>query len=48
MKTVVSGGTGLIGRMLVQDLVGDGHVVVLSRSPEKYGDMFGENVRLVY
>ena len=49
MKIVVSGGTGLIGRMLVQDLAGDGHdVVVLSRSPKKYGDMFGENVCLVY
>ena len=49
MKIVVSGGTGLIGRMVVQDIAGDGHeVVVLSRSPKKYGDMFGENVRLVY
>ena len=49
MKIVVSGGTGLIGTMFVQDLAGDGHdVVVLSRSPKKYGDMFGENVRLVY
>ena len=48
MKIVVSGGTGLIGRLLVQDMTGDGHdVVVLSRSPEKYVDMFGENVRLV-
>jgi uncharacterized protein (TIGR01777 family) len=49
MEIVVSGGTGLIGRMLIKDLAGDGHdVVVLSRSPKKYGDMFGENVRLVY
>ena len=49
MKIVVSGGTGLIGKMFTQDLAGDGHdVVVLSRSPKKYGDMFGENVRLVY
>ena len=49
MKILVSGGTGLIGRLLVQDMAGDGHdVVVLSRSPEKYVDMFGENVRLVY
>ena len=48
MKIVVSGGTGLIGRLLVQDLTGDGHeVVILSRSPKKYRDMFGENVHLV-
>ena len=36
MEIVVSGGTGLIGRMLVQDLAGDGHdVVVLSSHPSQ-------------
>jgi hypothetical protein len=34
MKVVIAGGSGLIGRALAADLVGDGHVVtVLSREP---------------
>ncbi|MBI3159937.1 MAG: TIGR01777 family protein [Chloroflexi bacterium] len=36
MKTVISGGTGLLGSTLGRDLAKDGHeVVALSRSPEK-------------
>jgi uncharacterized protein len=36
MRVIITGGTGLIGRALAQDLLSDGHeVVLLSRSPEK-------------
>lgn len=49
MKIIISGGTGLIGSLLVEDMVGDGHeLIVLSRSPQKHSDVFGEQVQLVY
>lgn len=36
MRVIITGGTGLIGRALVESLVADGHeAIVLSRSPEK-------------
>lgn len=36
MRVVISGGSGLIGRALTQDLTQDGHqVIVLSRAPDK-------------
>lgn len=36
MRTIITGGTGLIGRALAQELLGAGHeVVVLSRAPER-------------
>jgi hypothetical protein len=36
MRVIITGGTGLIGRMLAADLAGDGHeVIVLSRDPER-------------
>lgn len=40
MRVVVSGGSGLIGRALVADLVADGHqATALSRSPERLRDL---------
>lgn len=36
MRTIITGGTGLIGRALARELLGAGHeVVVLSRAPER-------------
>jgi uncharacterized protein (TIGR01777 family) len=36
MRTIITGGTGLIGRALAADLAGDSHeVIVLSRRPER-------------
>jgi len=49
MKIVISGGTGLIGKELINDLIAEGHkIAVLSRSIKKYQDLFDENVDLVY
>ncbi len=49
MKIVIAGGTGLIGSELAQELSVDGHhITILSRSPKKYRQIFGENVQLVY
>jgi uncharacterized protein (TIGR01777 family) len=40
MKVIVSGGSGLIGRALVADLVADGHrATVLSRHPERLEEL---------
>lgn len=40
MKTLITGGTGLIGRQLAGSLAGDGHeVVVLSRNPSQVSGM---------
>ena len=36
MKVIITGGTGLIGRVLAANLAGDGHeVILLSRHPER-------------
>ena len=49
MRIVISGGTGLIGKELINDLTVEGHkITVLSRSIKKYQDLFDENVDLVY
>jgi uncharacterized protein (TIGR01777 family) len=38
MRTIITGGTGLIGQALAKELAGAGHeVILLSRSPEKVG-----------
>jgi uncharacterized protein (TIGR01777 family) len=40
MKVVLAGGSGLIGRELMRELIGAGYeVVILSRSPEQLGDL---------
>ena len=40
MRTIITGGTGLIGRALAADLVAAGHeVIVLSRQPERHTDL---------
>ena len=42
MRIVITGGTGLIGRALAENLVSDNHeVIVLSRSPERVSDLPG-------
>ena len=47
MKLVIAGGTGLIGNELAKELEQEGHrAVVLSRSPERYENEFGDNVTL--
>jgi hypothetical protein len=47
MRIVVTGGTGLIGRALLQSLAGDGcEAVVLSRFPERARDL-PEGIRVV-
>jgi hypothetical protein len=47
MRIVIAGGTGLIGRALIGDLVGAGHdIVVLSRNAAVQGSTFPESVRL--
>jgi uncharacterized protein YbjT (DUF2867 family) len=36
MRVVITGGTGLIGRALTDDLIRDGHeVIILSRNPDR-------------
>ena len=42
MKVIITGGTGLIGRALAENLVADGHdVTVLSRSPQRKSGLPG-------
>ncbi len=48
MRVLITGGTGLIGRRLTEDLLQDGHeVVVLSRRPEAHQATMPADVRLV-
>jgi uncharacterized protein len=48
MRVIITGGTGLIGRLLVADLVQDGHeVIVLTRNVQDKHDVFAPAVRLV-
>lgn len=47
MRVIITGGTGLIGSTLAEDLAADGHeVIVLSRSPERRAGMFEHDVRI--
>jgi uncharacterized protein (TIGR01777 family) len=48
MKVIITGGTGNIGRYLINELKPHGHqLVILSRSPNKYQGQYGEGVKLV-
>jgi uncharacterized protein len=48
MRVIITGGTGLIGSTLANDLLRDGHeVVILSRSPDKKRKNTPEGARLV-
>lgn len=45
MRALIAGGTGFIGRALVEELRGsDWEIVVLSRSPAKVAEVFGSGV----
>jgi len=45
MRAIIAGGTGFIGRALVDELRGsDWEIVVLSRSPSKVAEIFGPDV----
>lgn len=45
MRAIIAGGTGFIGQELVRELHGAGwEIVVLSRSPGKVADVFGQGV----
>lgn len=47
MRIVIAGGTGLIGRMLVNSLVSDDHeVTILSRNPEKSRQVLPAGIRM--
>jgi len=46
--TIIAGGTGVIGRAIAQDLVANGHeVIVLSRNPDKHADLLSHGLTLV-
>ncbi len=48
MRVIVTGGTGLIGSLLTQDLAADGHeVIVLSRKPGKHAAALPRGVQVV-
>lgn len=48
MRVIITGGTGLIGRALVDDLSREDHeIIVLSRSPERYAGTMPAGVELV-
>jgi hypothetical protein len=48
MRAVITGGTGMVGQVLSARLAADGHeVIVLSRTPEKYGSRMPASVQLV-
>jgi uncharacterized protein (TIGR01777 family) len=47
MRIVIAGGSGLIGRALIDDLVGAGHdIAVLSRNVSEHDERFSESVQL--
>lgn len=47
MRVIITGGTGLIGSTLAEDLAADEHdVIVLSRSPDRYAGAFVHDVRI--
>jgi uncharacterized protein (TIGR01777 family) len=47
-KIVITGGTGLIGRALIKELLADGHeITILSRSPGKYKAQFPASVHFL-
>ncbi len=47
MRVVITGGTGLIGKALAENLTNGYDVVVLSRSPQKYSGEMPKGVKLV-
>lgn len=48
MRIIISGGSGMVGSLLSRELAKSGHeVIILSRSPEKNRDRFGEGIRVV-
>jgi uncharacterized protein (TIGR01777 family) len=48
MRVIITGGTGLIGRLLAASLVKDGHEpIVLSRDPQRHQGQMPDGVRLV-
>jgi uncharacterized protein (TIGR01777 family) len=48
MKVIITGGTGHIGRYLIDELLAHNHqIVVLSRNPAKYRGQFNEAVKLI-
>jgi uncharacterized protein (TIGR01777 family) len=46
-KIAILGGTGFIGKHLINELKGDYEIVVLSRSPEKHQDLVRDNVDIL-
>ena len=48
MRIVITGGTGLIGRALIDTLADDHHeVIVLSRNPDKHTSLLRDSVKLI-
>jgi uncharacterized protein (TIGR01777 family) len=49
MRIIISGGSGLIGSLLVNTLFESGHdVIVLSRNPQRYKEKFPQGVNVKY
>lgn len=48
MRAIITGGTGVIGRVLVDELAAAGHeVIVLSRNPDNKAGMFPDGVQVI-
>jgi len=48
MRIIISGGSGMVGSLLSRELAKDGHeVIILSRSPDKNRDQFGQDIQVV-
>jgi len=48
MRIIISGGSGMVGSLLSRELAKDGHeVIILSRSPDKNRDQFGQEIQVV-